>query len=286
MHSLILILPLVLMLVSCNSGPMPAAPIPPTLSNPELSVPIPLTASTPLTLDNPVVTIPSTAPIPSTTSTNSDEKQLPTHTVVKNDTLYSIAVQYGLDYLELAKINQIKAPYRIYTGQVIALSLQTQKPKVTANNLPKQAIEPVPALEDPPGKDNQTKIPGKINWVWPMTGLVQAKFGTGTPKNKGIDILGSGKASVVAAAAGEVIYVDSDIRSANNLIILRHDRHRLSAYKSQQKVAIEENQKVTQGQILTQAQSDRSQENHLHFEIRRDGQAVDPLRYLPEIPER
>nr|AIA85933.1 peptidase_M23 [uncultured Delftia sp.] len=93
----------------------------------------------------------------------------------------------------------------------------------------------------------------------------------------------SGKAGdpVYAAAAGRVVYAGSGLRGYGNLIILKHNNTYLSAYAHNQTLLVKEDQTVKQGQKIAEMGSSDSDRVKLHFEIRRQGQPVDPMRYLP-----
>jgi lipoprotein NlpD len=60
------------------------------------------------------------------------EKPVPTHVVRRGDTLVSIALQYGLDYRELAAWNSIVNPNKIEIGQVLVLAAPAGMPPVAA----------------------------------------------------------------------------------------------------------------------------------------------------------
>src|SRR5665647_671597 len=60
-----------------------------------------------------------------------------TYTVKKGDTLYSIGLEHGYDYKEIAQANNISAPYNIKVGQSLKFSALKDKP-VTADNKPMQ----------------------------------------------------------------------------------------------------------------------------------------------------
>ncbi len=53
------------------------------------------------------------------------------HTVRKGDTLYSIAWSYGIDYKDVAAWNGIRAPYRIYPGERLRLTVRATKRRGT-----------------------------------------------------------------------------------------------------------------------------------------------------------
>ena len=65
------------------------------------------------------------------------------------------------------------------------------------------------------------------------------------------------------------------------LLILKHNETWLSAYGFNSKLLVTEGDRVQSGQIIAEMGSDSGGKTLLHFEIRRNGQPVDPLRYLP-----
>jgi lipoprotein NlpD len=76
---------------------------------------------------------PTTAPVETTPEPPPPvEKPIPTHTVKRGDTLVSIALQYGIDYRELAAWNNIVNPNRIEIGQVLVLAAPAGMPPIAA----------------------------------------------------------------------------------------------------------------------------------------------------------
>ncbi len=63
-----------------------------------------------------------------------------THTVKKGDTLFSIGLEYGYDYKDIARVNRIEAPYIIKIGQVLKLAELKDKPAAPEGK-PAQASE-------------------------------------------------------------------------------------------------------------------------------------------------
>jgi len=109
-----------------------------------------------------------------------------------------------------------------------------------------------------------------------MDGLAQ-----GVP-NKGIDISGQIGDPIFAAADGEVVYAGNGLLGYGNLVIINHNEHYLSAYAHNRNILVKEGQIIKIGQKIAEMGSSESQQIKLHFEIRRDGQPVDPLKYLPK----
>lgn len=119
----------------------------------------------------------------------------------------------------------------------------------------------------------------KLYWKWPIQGIVVKPFSPAG--NKGIDIHAKVNVSVAAAADGEVVYSGNGLIGYGNLIIVRHDDVYLSAYANVAALLVDEGQKVTQGEALARCAATAPSEPSLHFEIRKNGKAVNPLSYLP-----
>jgi len=120
-----------------------------------------------------------------------------------------------------------------------------------------------------------------IDWAWPTPGKPLAGFSEGPGGNKGVDIAGKSGESVGAAADGKVVYVGSGLRGYGNLVIVRHNATYLSAYGHNSRIVVKEGQAVTKGQKIAEVGSSDADQTKLHFEIRRQGKPIDPLKYLP-----
>ena len=86
---------------------------------------------------------------------------------------------------------------------------------------------------------------------------------------------------VKAAADGKIVYSGSGLGGYGRLIIIKHNKDFLSAYAHNRKLIAKEGQWVRQGEVIAQMGSSGTDRTRLHFEIRKRGQPVDPLRYLP-----
>ena len=199
--------------------------------------------------------------------------------VQKGDTLYSIAFRYGIDYKSLAKINGINPPYTIYLNQKLSLKNVSFTPLSDSgpngDALPKKA------------RKKKTKISKKrggvsVNWSWPLRGEILNTFSLSQPLNKGIDIAGKKGSSVLAAADGSVVYAGGNLRGYGKLVILKHDGDYLSAYGNNEVILVKEGDAVSKGLVISKVGRSASGEELLHFEIRRDGKPVNPLRFLPK----
>jgi lipoprotein NlpD len=150
----------------------------------------------------------------------------------------------------------------------------TPKPAPVAPTPKPAASAPVPSSVPAPPAAPAARL------VWPVQGPVIGKFDGS--RNKGIDIAGQAGAPVVAAEAGRVVYAGSELRGYGNLVIVKHSEQLLTAYAHNRKILVKENQTVRQGQRIAEMGSSGTDRVKLHFEVRRDGNAVDPMPYLPK----
>ncbi len=195
------------------------------------------------------------------------------HTVLPGDTLYSIAWANGLNYRDLARWNNLPSPERIFAGQKISL-----RPPPGSAQGPREsrAAAPSPSPPSPPPSAGGAKR----TWVWPVRGEVAETFSIARG-NKGLDIRARRGDPVVAAAAGSVVYAGNGLRGYGNLIIIKHDASYLSAYAHNRRIRVAEGRQIRQGETIGEVGGAGKFTETLHFEIRREGRPVDPLRHLP-----
>ena len=209
------------------------------------------------------------------------------HTVSKGETLYSIAWRYGHDYKSLAAWNRIRPPFTIYPGQVIKLmpapKSRAAQPPPVANKQSRKPDRPAAATREitPPKKTaaKPAAPAADVRWQWPARGKL-LKSSTPTAK-KGISIGGRTGQKIVAAATGTVVYSGSGLRGYGNLIIIKHNETYLSAYAHNRDLIVREGETVKGGQQISTMGVDGKGAPVLHFEIRKNGQPVDPLGQLP-----
>lgn len=213
------------------------------------------------------------------------EKPPTVYRVRKGDTLYSISWRYGMDYKALAKINSIRSPYVLSIGQ--KLRFKSIKPIRTAS---KPAVKPSskpsvkPSASKPTTKPKPIKPvkPAKLTWQWPTKGKVISTYSKSANSRKGINIAGRAGQIIVAAAAGKVVYGGSGLSRYGNLLIIKHNDIYLSAYAHNTNLLVKEGDYVRAGQKIATLGNTGTQRNQLHFEVRKSGKPVDPMRFLPK----
>ena len=227
-----------------------------------------------------------------------------TYTVIPGDTLFSIAWRYGLKYEALAKHNGISSPYVIRPSQVIRLdvggagsysSVKQQKNKLVAgakSSTHGSNQKPISAQKNKEfrqenktvvagGKTDKKQVWSAPQWRWPVRGPLLSSFQGTNALNKGIDLGGKLGEPVLAAANGQVVYSGSGLRGYGKLLIVKHNETFLSAYAHNDRLLVKEGDVVKVGQRIADMGSSGTDRVKLHFEIRRDGTPVDPVKVLP-----
>jgi lipoprotein NlpD len=192
--------------------------------------------------------------------TRDDQRDV--YVVRPQDTVYSIAWRYGLDFRDLARWNHIGPDFRIAVGQTLIL----------APVAPVAPAPPLKVLKPPP-------IASALSWAWPTDRMSAPQPVSGG----GILLPGRVGQDIRAASSGRVVYSGSGIRGYGNLIIIKHGENLLSAYAHTRESLVHDGQEVALGQVIAHMGEGAPQKPVLYFEIRRNGKPVDPLAFLPNI---
>lgn len=213
------------------------------------------------------------------------------YTVRSGDTLYSIAYQYDLDFRALAIANSLRAPYTIFVGQQLSLTINDNMTN-SSGSLVNSNIGTVVSDNSVARTQGTAERSGGVlrqpisssrssppQWTWPATGQVIRNFQQAD--SKGLDISGRLGDPVYAASDGDVVYSGRGIQGSGNLIILRHSDRYLSAYAHNRVMLVNEGDSVSSGQQIAEVGENPAGVPLLHFEIRLDGKSVDPGSLLP-----
>jgi murein DD-endopeptidase MepM/ murein hydrolase activator NlpD len=126
-----------------------------------------------------------------------------------------------------------------------------------------------------------TGAPSAAGFIWPVHGVLTSGFGWRWGRmHEGIDLAVPTGTPVVAAAAGTVI-VAGWLGGYGNLVVVDHGGGISTAYGHNTSVTVGVGQQVAQGQLVAYSGSTgHSTGPHVHFEVRINGGAVDPMGYL------
>ncbi len=200
------------------------------------------------------------------------------YTVRRGDTLYSIAWHFGVDHRQLAQWNRLGDGDVIYPGQRLRLKPPAGRATARAAKPASPKAAAAGSQAEPRGDPRQRPAP---HWRWPVDGPVLAAFGDSASVGKGIDIGGKAGQPVVAAASGRVVYAGSGLVGYGQLIIIKHNETYLSAYAHNAALLVKQGDSIAAGQRIAEMGLGPRKRPMLHFEIRVDGEAIDPLRFLP-----
>jgi LysM repeat protein len=191
------------------------------------------------------------------------------------ENLYRIGRAYDVSIEELARVNGIKDPKRILSGQRLLIP-------GARRTVPVETVTPAEIAQ--PDHGVMSPDPVEETLIWPIAGTVNSGFGArGSGFHDGVDIAAPEGTPVHAVERGEVIYSDQ-LRGYGNIVIIRHGGGIVSVYAHNQVNLVGAGQNVEQGDIVAKVGSTgRVTGPHLHFEIRKHNVAQNPVRYLPQL---
>ena len=238
------------------------------------------------------------------------------YTVRRGDSVMRIGLETGQAWRDIVRWNGLENPNLIEVGQVLRVVAPVgptalaaapvtvaapamvdasggvvTRPVTSGAAVPAtSATAPVgsaPAASAPasapvaagPAPASATTGEEEIAFIWPTGGSLLAGFDEA--RNKGLDLAGKAGDPVLASADGRVVYAGAGLRGYGNLVILKHNNTFLTAYAHNQMLLVKEDQTVRQGQKIAEMGSSDADRVKLHFEVRRQGKPVDPLKFLP-----
>ena len=197
------------------------------------------------------------------------------HIVRSGETMFRIGKAYDVPFEEIARLNGIKNPGQIRVGQSIFIPGANRQ-------LPVTTITPAETLRAAPSSANTKESDPSL--LMPVSGTINSGFGPrGASFHDGIDIAAPEGTPIRAVEQGEVLYSDQ-LRGYGNIVIIRHQGGLATVYAHNQANLVREGQQVARGEVIAKVGSTgRVTGPHLHFEIRRNNTAQDPLFYLPQL---
>ncbi len=188
--------------------------------------------------------------------------------VKSGDTLSWISTTYQTDPEAITRANAIVDPDRLDVGQL--LILPGGKPRIVAEAAAPRAV--TTASSSPKAG---------LTLAWPLHGTLSSGFGPRWGRfHSGIDVAASYGATIRAAASGRVVY-SGWYGQYGRCVIVDHGGGVKTLYGHASVLLVGVGENVTQGQAIAEVgTSGNSTGPHLHFEVRVNGQAQNPLRYL------
>lgn len=221
------------------------------------------------------------------------------YTVRSGDTLSGIASKYGLNYISVAEMNDIAAPYRIYVNQSLRLKksgntntyrstvqpLSNTEPQIQRQtiSLPtnQTAVSPPAVVPTTPQVAVSTSVkPSGLRWVKPSNGAVIENYNLAN-NVKGTRFGGNQGDPIFAAADGQVVYAADGLKEYGNLVLIKHVNGYITAYAHSSKMLVKSGDSVTSGQKIAELGSTGANKTMLEFQVRLDGKPINPTNIIP-----
>lgn len=219
------------------------------------------------------------------------------HRVKAGETVYRIAVSYGLRPAELMAANGLQDPRALAVGQELVIPGAERPQRILAvGDRTESEIRAAPAPRAGP-RVQARSVSGRLSerprlatqglLQWPLRGVLYGRFGKkGREPHDGIDLAAPEGTPVRTARAGRILYAGEQ-KGYGNIVIVDHGDNLMTLYAHNRDLRVRTGQKVRDGQVVaTVGQSGKTSGPHLHFEVRREGLPVDPLDFLGALPSR
>ncbi|MBI0421657.1 peptidoglycan DD-metalloendopeptidase family protein [Acinetobacter oleivorans] len=220
------------------------------------------------------------------------------YTVRSGDTLSGIAMRYGLDYISIAEMNDIPAPYRIYVNQSLRLKkgssprtvstqVMAQPEQIKRQTIALPTTQPVTPVTQPSTVPSTNTTVASVapnsslRWIKPTNGPVIQGFNLAN-NVKGIRYGGNQGDPIYAAADGQVVYAADGLKEYGNLVLIKHIDGYISAYAHNSKMFVKSGDNITAGQKIAEMGSTGASQVMLEFQIRLDGKPINPVNLLPK----
>ena len=203
----------------------------------------------------------------------------PMYVVQEGDTIETIAERYGLSVAALERVNEDQD-----------LNALSPEQEVNLPWVPNVLAHPDFAT----GADNGMRISALImlspdapaEFEWPLAGVITSRYGWRWGRmHRGLDIACRSGDPIGAAMEGDVIFAGWDRGGYGNRVDVRHANGWVTRYAHGSRVTVSEGDRVdVHQQVLACGSTGRSTGPHLHFEIRRGTQALNPMTLLGTPP--
>jgi murein DD-endopeptidase MepM/ murein hydrolase activator NlpD len=199
------------------------------------------------------------------------------HTVKDGETGLGIAMDYGVSWAAIAAASGVDAKAAVRPGQRLVIPTPTRSAAVTSAASP--SASPSPGA-------TRAAASSSARYTWPVEGRIRRAFvarGGRESFHDGIDILSPADTAVRASAAGTVIFAGDGPKEYGKTVIIHHGERWTTTYSFLSRITVKEGERVGAGErVGLVGQTGLATEPQVHFEVRRNRVALDPVRYLPE----
>ncbi len=218
------------------------------------------------------------------------------YVVQPGETLMSVALKFSIDPRSLAIYNRWEKPWVLEPGDEVMLPPLIGDAVATARVRTQTPVSAGPPSTAEPGLAQGSAASGRAVaeprtrstapgvFGWPVKGDVIGRFGPqpGGLRSDGVAIAAPEGAPIRAAAPGVVVYAGDEIAGYGNLVLIRHKGGYITAYAHARTLRVREGQTVDRSTVIGEVgQTGSAERPQLHFEIRQNARAIDPIKELP-----
>ena len=198
-----------------------------------------------------------------------------THVLRPGENLYRLSQFYGVSVNAIVRANRIADVTQLQVGERLWIPGAKQ-------TSPPHSLTPPGGLATSPRGSGATRDPD-FQLAWPVRGKLSSRFGWRKGnQHDGIDIPAKSGTPIFAAAAGRVIHSGTGFRDYGRVVIVKHVGRYSSVYAHNRRNRVKKGDFVEQGDLIGEVGSSGNASGpHVHFELRRNSRAIDPLPYLP-----
>ena len=199
------------------------------------------------------------------------------HKVSKGENLYRISLKYKVTMDEIMRANNLKNENSVFAGMSLKIpTVNNSNTNSIANNSPKTKTEE----KKPSATVAKSTTPSKsTNFSWPIKNVISCKQdGLDGVKPIGLIIRAPAGASVHSSAEGIVQRIGY-MRGYGNFVLVKHPGDYFTIYSYLENITVKKGQEIKKGTRLGSVDSNTQS---VHFQIDRNGKALNPLTLLPK----
>ncbi len=192
--------------------------------------------------------------------------------IYNGQTVWDVAQAYGVSVEEIVAANGLSSPDFVRAGQRLVVPVQ-------ASVLSPRRV--AAAIAESAGSVASSAVVLAQGFIWPARGRLSSGFGWRRLRHHdGIDIAAPYGAPITAARDGTVVFAGW-YYAYGKTVIVSHGNGLQTIYGHASRVLVQRGDQVKKGELIAHVGSTgRSTGPHLHFEVRINGRAVNPMKYL------
>jgi murein DD-endopeptidase MepM/ murein hydrolase activator NlpD len=205
----------------------------------------------------------------------------PVHVLRPGENVYRLSLYYGVSVADIVRANDIRDVTAIRAGERLVIPSAAKAPPPHSLAF---APGPRPAgSASAPSRHARARRNTDLAFVWPVEGSPSSRFGRrGNERHDGVDIPAKAGTPIRAAEAGRVIHSAGELGDYGKVVIVKHTGRFSTVYAHNRRNRVRKGDFVEKGQVIAEVgRTGNASGPHVHFEVRRDRRAENPLRYLP-----